>query len=765
MCRFNLNKINLWVFIFHLVFLSTLLPAAAEGLTRVQVKDQKGAGIPFATIRLESGGGVVTDENGEAEILLEQVAARVEVSAAGFEPLKVRIDSSRASVEILLKERISDLEEVVVTGNFEAQSARQSVYQVRSIDKAVIQKRAAGNMQEVLNTELGIRFSQDNALGASNLELNGLSGQNVKILIDGVPMVGRQGVSNEININQIDINQIERIEIVEGPMSVIYGADALAGVINIITKAGSGSLQQNQWTLSARLQEETVGTEYQPFFGRGNHLRSISGAGRFGSIGFNAGISSNSFGGWRGDFEGRQFDWLPREQFFANAGLNYTKGILTLDYHVDYMLEDIFSPGPESRLEWIDQNFITNRQMHRLNGALNLPGRFKLSWQGAYTHFTRDTEVTVTNVRTGERFLSQAPGAQARLLYNGLTWRMLGSWQVHDKLNIQPGIDINVEDGVGDRISENEGIGDYAAFLSAEWSPTPRIKIRPGIRSAYNTAFSPPPFIPSLNTKFILREGLDFRLAYAKGFRAPSIREMYFDFFDASHSIRGNPDLQAEISDAFNGSLQYQNYQFFGWKSTSNLSFFYNDVRNQIAFGVDPRDVRITTLFNVERFRTTGWLFTQSFSKGAVSGNVGYSRIGRFNRIGQGVEGLMLPSFVWANEVTANLMVQLPIWDLGLNVFYKYNGALPGFEQTVDSTAENPEFREILLEGFHWMDLTLTKPIGTHLMLTGGVRNMMDIGRINSTAQNGGAHGGGPERPMGYGRSYFLGITYQFNKK
>ena len=49
-------------------------------------------------------------------------------------------------------------------------------------------------------------------------------------------MTGRQGTSNEININQIDINSIERIEIVEGPMSVVYGADALAGVINIITK-------------------------------------------------------------------------------------------------------------------------------------------------------------------------------------------------------------------------------------------------------------------------------------------------------------------------------------------------------------------------------------------------------------------------------------------------------------------------------------------------------------------------------------------------
>ena len=65
------------------------------------------------------------------------------------------------------------------------------------------------------------------------MTMMGLKGQNVKILIDGMPIIGRQGTSNEININQVDINTIERIEIVEGPMSVVYGADALAGVIFI----------------------------------------------------------------------------------------------------------------------------------------------------------------------------------------------------------------------------------------------------------------------------------------------------------------------------------------------------------------------------------------------------------------------------------------------------------------------------------------------------------------------------------------------------
>src|SRR5690606_17844973 len=102
------------------------------------------------------------------------------------------------------------------------------------INQEQIRLRGATNIQSVLNTELGMRFSNDLTLGTSDIELMGMSGQNVKILLDGVPVIDR-GSTRE-SLGQIDINTVEKIEIVEGPMSVSYGSDALAGVINIITK-------------------------------------------------------------------------------------------------------------------------------------------------------------------------------------------------------------------------------------------------------------------------------------------------------------------------------------------------------------------------------------------------------------------------------------------------------------------------------------------------------------------------------------------------
>ena len=80
----------------------------------------------------------------------------------------------------------------------------------------------------------GDSIAADGAI--SNVEMMGMSGRNMKILLDGVPLVDRSDLKE--GLNQIDINTVERIEIVEGPMSVVYGTDALAGVINIITKKG-----------------------------------------------------------------------------------------------------------------------------------------------------------------------------------------------------------------------------------------------------------------------------------------------------------------------------------------------------------------------------------------------------------------------------------------------------------------------------------------------------------------------------------------------
>src|SRR5690606_20383373 len=162
-----------------------------------------------------------------------------------------------------------NLDEVVVTGQYKAQSLKNSVYQVRIINSERIGLSGASNIQEVLNNQLGFRFSNDNTLGISDVKLNGVGGNNVKILMDGVPMVDRY--DQRVSLSQIDINNVDRIEIVEGPMSVSFGSDAMAGVINIITKKN----KKDQFNVTALAREETAGSEYFPLSYKGVHTQNV----------------------------------------------------------------------------------------------------------------------------------------------------------------------------------------------------------------------------------------------------------------------------------------------------------------------------------------------------------------------------------------------------------------------------------------------------------------------------------------------------------
>ncbi|PZX58209.1 TonB-dependent receptor [Algoriphagus chordae] len=754
MHRFDLNK---HLLLFLLLLLVTPLWVQAQAVLKGKVVDTKGEAISHATIWLPELKGEVADEQGNFTLAKLPKEGKLKISAVGFETLWVNWPAGKTTETFKLHESESELETFVVTGNFDPQTAKNSVYQVRSIDQTVIQNRAPQNIEQVLNTELGIRFSQDNATGSSNMELLGMSGQNIKILIDGVPMVGRQGTSNEININQIDINQIEKIEIVEGPMSVVYGADALAGVINIITKTSASQ----KLAVQAKIQEETVGSEYSPFAGKGTHIRSVSGTYGLKNWNFGAGFSQNNFGGWQGNEVGREKAWLPKDQNFANVKAGYMGESLSLNYQADFLNETIYADGPEAPLEMIDQKFITNRWMHRLNGHWDTSNNFSLNLQGAFTDYKRDTETWVTNSRTGEKYLSKAPGSQSRIKYRGFSWRMIGMWKLNSKLNFQPGIDLNLEEGSGERITENEGIQDYAVFLSAEWKPTQGIQIKPGLRKTFNSAYEAPDLTPSLNTKFTLSPNLDLRLAYAQGFRAPSIRELYFNFFDASHSITGNPDLKAETSHSFNGSLDWKKQISIDWKVGAVLGAFYNNVDNRIAYGQDPDDIQVTTLFNIENYRTAGFTLNHNQSYKNWDGNLGLSYIGRYNQLSEESEEVQEMS--WTPEINANLSYSLQPWNTTFTLFYKLTGSLPGYETVTDADG-NPSAKEVQLDGYQWMDFSVRKQFKHGISVNAGARNLFNVKQINSSSGGGDAHGTGSSRPIGYGRSYFLGIQYQFNQ-
>jgi outer membrane receptor for ferrienterochelin and colicins len=646
------------------------------------------------------------------------------------------------------------LEELVVTGQFEPQSAKKSVYTVRTIPMEIIQARGATKLEDVLNTELNVRFSQDQALGGSNLSLQGLSGQNVKVLIDGVPMVGRQGTSNEININQINPQSVERIEIVEGPMSVVYGADALAGVINIITKKEV----EGTWSINARAQEETAGKEYG--IDEGTHNQSLGGGYSWDRIYTHVDLSRNNFGGWQGNAPERDKQWHPKKQWLASGLVGWKTNKSDVYYRLDYLNENIYNPGIFEGNEALDQDYITNRLMHQIQGSHEFSDRFNFNGAVAFTNYERKTQTSTVNKTTGDKRLALGSGLQDINRFSGTTARGTFQYKISDKLAIQPGFDINLEQGEGGRIQSGvQHINDYAFFGSVEWQIVKGFQIRPGIRVVHNSVYAAPPVIPSINSKLVLSKHHDLRASYGRGFRAPSLRELYFDFFDASHAIEGNQTLKAELSHSYNASWNWQVVDKDRMRFSTSLGAFYNTVENMIGFGQKPGNTLVTTYLNIDRYKTKGVTLRNNLKAGKFTASVGFSYIGRFNQYMESANNL--DEFTWSPEVVTTVSYKVPQAGLILSLYHKYTGVTPYFEIADVDGVETVSLAKI--SSYDWVDFSVQKDLFKHFILTTGVRNLFDVVNVNNTSVDGGVHTSGGNRPIGYGRSYFLGISYSIN--
>ena len=652
------------------------------------------------------------------------------------------------------------IEEVVVTGQFEPISIKNSVYKVRSINQDQIRRRSTTDITTLLNTELGVRFSNDLTLGESDIQLMGMSGQNVKILIDGVPLLDR-GATKQ-SLSQIDLNTVEKIEIVEGPVSVIYGTDALAGVINIITRKQDGI--KSRWNLQARLLEETVEQEYTPFTKEGKHNAHLGLDYEHNGWQASATGSRNNFGGWQGDKSGRELTWQPKDQWLGSARLGYAKNNVDTWYRLDYTNEDIYTPGRYNpNNTYIDKNYITRRWTHILQSNWKLSPRWSFNGALSYQDYERETVTKRTNLETQTSELTTGAGEQDIANFNNIFFRGTAQFRPSDVLHFQAGLEYDFERGSGERIHQTPEIQEYAAFLSAEYQPLTWLQIRPGVRFLHNSIYDAPPVIPSINTLIQLSPAFQLRSAYARGFRSPALRELFFTFFDSNHSIRGNENLKAEYFNSFNSYLSYTRVVNDQTHITSSFGGFYNIFENLITTGTDPQDGSVTTYLNLEHFKTTGIVWENSYTHKNLSTTLGFSYLARYNRLNNEFDDT--DTFLWTPEVNASVFYDFPSIGMDINLFYKFYGKRPNFEAVImdDGTVQA---RATSISSFNQADLSINKRLTNYLTLNGGIRNLLDVKNVTSTATVGESAHSGPATsiPMSFGRSYFLGLQFNISR-
>lgn len=217
-----------------IIILGCWLAFTAKGQS-LTIVDESGNPVSDAQVLYQKNGDwIFTISDSEGTVSLDEIesGAELRISLLGYEKSALVWEESIETVT--LQKADYDLSEVVITGQYRPKKKNESVHSIRTIGADEIEDRAAVTLDDVLRNELNFRISRDNILG-TGLAMQGISGENVKIMIDGVPVIGR--LNGNIDLSQINLHQIERIEIVEGPLAVNYGSNALAGTINLITKS------------------------------------------------------------------------------------------------------------------------------------------------------------------------------------------------------------------------------------------------------------------------------------------------------------------------------------------------------------------------------------------------------------------------------------------------------------------------------------------------------------------------------------------------
>lgn len=675
--------------------------------------------------------------------------------------------------------------EVVITGQLSPQSVNESVFEVNVIDQDDIERQAGNTLADVLNHTLNLTILPNSSSGKSKVQMLGLDGQYFKILVDNVPLLNEEGLGNNSDLTKINLDDIKRIEIVEGAMGVQYGANAIAGVINIITKKGRGV---KSWKITPYIQEETIGNEYN-FNNMGRHIQSLTIGKRWNNQFFtNVTVNHNQFNGYFNGRKGehysksddrRGYDWLPKRSWDAKALMYYSSDHFKLYYKFEYYNEILHQYSPTVFQNYNaatltrnptanDKTFLTQRYYNTLNFIGDIKNKLNYNISVSYQIQKKDVE-TYTYFIKEHRMdnVEMHPFESRKGFYSRGTFN---NFIQSTQFDLQLGYELSSINGFaspmsGAFLSESieRRLGSYDAFIAAEYKPLKNLAFQPGARLMIAPMFGMLPVF-SLSSRYKFKNNTQLRLILGSSSRTPNYDELYTHFVDVNHNVTGNENLIPErgYSVFIHGKRHFYINKDHSFHWYPKLSAWYMNVQNRIDLvitDVKPLKYRYE---NINNFQSVGFSFRNKFNYKHLYFNVG----GTYSGISKIMEGSQreLPSdFLFAWQFNGSISYSFPKTGLVLSAYYKYTGPQYQFIQTGELTTDGNENSYVKgkQSAFQWMDVSVKKTFFQDLELTVGVRNLFDVTRINTTTVGGGIHAAGNSTVLlGYGRSYFIKLLY-----
>lgn len=758
-----------------LVLLLFIFPIGKLAAQLKIVDDETGQAIAGAFVRISDRNGVklaegATDARGMLHYSSLPKIFHVEVHALNYKTLTDTLRQPDQPI-IRLQAAITSLEAVeIASRSLQATTLPNSTFDIQVFSNTRIAEKGAVNLGDLLNTELNARVI-NNGNDGSSLLLQGLSGQNVKILIDGVPQV--LGMSNEFDLQQLNLANVERVELVEGPLSIQFGTNALAGTLNIITKKADAN---KRTAFGGSIYAESVG-QYNGSAWLATRLKS-----------WNLVMDGNynDFGGYASSIYRarvnnpsatvRAYNWSPKKLLSGAVKIYRPWKGLNIGGQYNWSHQRIDNKGEQDAgtayLTATDNLTVADRSNSNLFVNGKLAENSYLDVANSYGSYRLDNTRYLVNVANNTRKVLDNPVDRFH------TWTFRASYSEFElgdrRFNYQLGYDINLHNGSGESIRDSaKSIHDIGAFGGLGMAFFEQLDARLSFRYIYNSRYDAKkldflqaklPIIPAFSLKWQASEQLNLGVSYTKAFRAPSFIELYRELINGSHYILGNPLLIPEIADNYMFTAHWCAYLGNG-SMLMKASFYSNRIINKIEL-IQPdraslppqyQDIQVPrTYANIPLFKTRG-----------VNLSVDYQQDGRFSfkpglgwlaRSGSNSDGKLFHSY----DINAQAMYELTKSKIRVVAFYKYNGSMAQFGMD-----ESGNLVDQRLGSYQLLDLSASRFIGSKITLTLGCKNLLDVTDVYQTGAGTGdglvaGSGDFSAVPIAWGRTAFLKVALNF---
>ncbi len=633
-----------------------------------------------------------------------------------------------------------ELDEVVVTAQFYPLSPESALIPVNVITGYELNQTASFRLRDAVFQELNFDISQASVFGASP-EVNGVSKENVKIMVNGIPVVGR--LNGVVDLSQINMDNVKRIEFIEGPSSSYHGTDALGGIVNIITH----QKRSGEYGIGGGANYES--TDILDIY--------VNGHANFGKHALQLSGSTMRFGGQSfGDY--RLQDWKARDQYHGALDYSYSfygwRANLRSAYSQDKLTDlaaDVGMPVVE------DIHYITRR----LSNSLILKGEPKPSSFVevllSNSDYRRRQLGYNTTLETEKSVKSDDHGLRDTTQYN--SWHLKGTYsynQPESDWHFLIGTENTIETSKGRRILDgSQSLGDYSIFGAVKYF-LKEVVVEPSTRLTHYAGSTV--ITPSIIFKWKVGNGTQVWGAYANGFSRPSIRELYLDFFLAAgpsvFHIEGNENLQPEKSNQYQLGIGVE-FNLGAMPNNFSIKGYYNDLVNLIALSPIVNNQR--HYININSDETFG-LYGEWTLKplNALSITLGGHVFGNKNDFFADNTSEVLDEYLWSADWSGKIVYCLPKWRTTLSLNYKNRGERTGYFYS----RSDKDYFETRTESLNILDFGVSKHMWKgRLRLNAGVKNIFDVTNIEElTVATGTAH---VTSLFAWGRSYYIGLGVQ----